>query len=163
VTLLSPAGLWRSRTPLYCRVSLRTTRFLAALAPRLLGVLVRTRAARYVVFRQTHARPRALSAETARRRVLAMATCPGFPRVMRATSPVHYTATRPIEAPVTVAFGDKDLLLLRRQSRHLDELPPHTVVAELPGCGHVPMGDDPAAVTALVRAAAADGQVQRGA
>jgi pimeloyl-ACP methyl ester carboxylesterase len=73
---------------------------------------------------------------------------------MRAVADVRYTASRAIEAPVTVVFGGKDLLLLRRQSRHLDQLPSHTVVAELPGCGHVPMGDDPAAVAALVRASA---------
>ncbi|MFD0854205.1 alpha/beta fold hydrolase, partial [Actinomadura adrarensis] len=51
--------------------------------------------------------------------------------------------------PTTVAFGSRDLVLVRR-SRRLDELPPGTRVGKLPGCGHVPMSDDPEAVTALI-------------
>jgi len=65
----------------------------------------------------------------------------------------HYAAGAPFSAPVTVAFGDRDRLLLRRRWRRLDELPPDRHVASLPGCGHIPMADDPAAVTALVLAA----------
>jgi hypothetical protein len=41
-------------------------------------------------------------------------------------------------------------LLLPRQSRHLDQLPAGTQAETLPGCGHVPMADDPAAVAALI-------------
>jgi pimeloyl-ACP methyl ester carboxylesterase len=51
---------------------------------------------------------------------------------------------------VTVAFGSRDVVLLPRQSRHLELLPPHTRVDGLPGCGHVPIADDPDAVAALV-------------
>jgi pimeloyl-ACP methyl ester carboxylesterase len=61
---------------------------------------------------------------------------------------------RPIVAPVTVAFGSRDLVLLRHQSRHLGELPPGTRLETLPRCGHVPMADDPAAVTVLITAQA---------
>jgi hypothetical protein len=39
VTLLSPAGLWRRNTPVYCRVSLRLSRWLARRAERLLSHL----------------------------------------------------------------------------------------------------------------------------
>jgi pimeloyl-ACP methyl ester carboxylesterase len=78
-----------------------------------------------------------------------MGSCPGFGAVMRATSR-RYLATAPISAPVTVAFGSRDRLLLRYQSRHVDQLPPGTRVERLPGCGHVPMADDPAAVTAVI-------------
>ena len=62
----------------------------------------------------------------------------------------RFLATAPIGAPVTVAFGSRDLLLLRHQSRHLDQLPPGTQVDVLPGCGHVPMADHPGAVSALI-------------
>jgi pimeloyl-ACP methyl ester carboxylesterase len=53
-------------------------------------------------------------------------------------------------APVTVAFGSRDLVLLPRQSRHLDQLPPGTCLETLPAGGHVPMTDNPGAVTALI-------------
>jgi pimeloyl-ACP methyl ester carboxylesterase len=56
-----------------------------------------------------------------------------------------------MKAPVTVAFGSRDLLLLRHQSRHLDELPPTTRTALLHGCGHVPMGDNPDAVVDVIK------------
>lgn len=66
----------------------------------------------------------------------------------------------PLGVPVTVAFGTRDLLLLPHQSRRLDQLPPTTRHKTLPGCGHVPIADNPSAVTTLIaqtatRAAAA--------
>jgi pimeloyl-ACP methyl ester carboxylesterase len=79
-----------------------------------------------------------------------MGTSPGFDATLRATATRRYLATAPVSAPVTVAFGSRDRLLLRRQSRHLDQLPPGTRVQVLPGCGHVPMADDPDAVAALI-------------
>jgi pimeloyl-ACP methyl ester carboxylesterase len=51
---------------------------------------------------------------------------------------------------VTVIFGSRDILLLRRQSRHLDQLPPGTQAETLPGCGHLPVADDPGAVAELI-------------
>jgi pimeloyl-ACP methyl ester carboxylesterase len=66
------------------------------------------------------------------------------------------------DAPVTVAFGSRDRLLLPHQSRHLDELPPGTQSATLPGCGHLPMTDDPRAVAALVTASTARGESGEG-
>ena len=150
LTLLSPAGLWRGATPLYNRVSLRATRRLARYFTGLATRLVRYRAARVVILGQTHGRPSRISPEYARAAVRAMGTCPGFEATMRATEPRRYRAGPPIAAPVTVAFGTRDRLLLPHQSRHLGELPPHTRVESLPGCGHVPMADDPAAVAALI-------------
>jgi hypothetical protein len=58
---------------------------------------------------------------------------------------------------VTVAFGSRDLLLFRHLSLHLGELPRGTHLGTLPGCGHVPMADNPLAVTALITASTAGG------
>src|SRR5207247_2686659 len=49
VTLLSPAGLWRGDTPLYCRASLRATRWLAEHAAGPLARLVSYRLGRVLV------------------------------------------------------------------------------------------------------------------
>jgi pimeloyl-ACP methyl ester carboxylesterase len=84
----------------------------------------------------------------------AMAGSTGYDDVLAATRHRHYVGGPVHDAPVTVAFGSRDHLLLRG-SRHLGELPPATRVATLPGCGHVPMADDPVAVTQLIVAAAA--------
>lgn len=150
LTLLSPAGLWHGDTPLYDRVSLRASRWLTRHAGGLLSRLVNYRLGRALILGQTHGRPMRLTAGYARAAIQAMGTCAGFDEVLTATAKRRFLATAPIGAPVTVAFGSRDRLLLRHQSRHLDQLPPGTQVAVLPGCGHVPMADDPEAVTAVI-------------
>jgi pimeloyl-ACP methyl ester carboxylesterase len=87
----------------------------------------------------------------------ALGTCPGFDATLAATATRRYRAGPPIAASVTVAFGSRDRLLLPWQSRRLDELPVGTHLVTLPGCGHVPMGDNPATVTALITAVAGRG------
>jgi pimeloyl-ACP methyl ester carboxylesterase len=150
VTLLSPAGLWRADTPRYCRASLWASRWLTRHAAVPLSRLVDHRLGRALVLGQSHGRPFALRPDAARAAIRSMGTSPGFDSVLKATATRRFLATTPIEAPVTVAFGSRDLLLLRHQSRHLDQLPPSTQLEILPGCGHVPMADDPAAVAALI-------------
>ena len=157
LTLLSPAGLWRGDTPLYCRASLRASRWLAQHATGPLCWLVKRRLGRMLVLGQTHGQPSKMSAGQARAAVYALGTCPGFDATLAATATRRYRAGPPIDAPVTVAFGSRDLLLLPRQSRHLDELPAGTHLTTLPGCGHIPMGDNPIAVTVLITAATGRG------
>jgi len=155
LTLLSPAGLWRRNTPLYCRVSLRATRWLTRHAAGQLGFLVRFRLGRVLVLGQTHGRPTHLTPEYARAAIRWLGTSTGFEPAVTATARRRFLTTVPIDAPVTVAFGSRDRLLLPHQSRHLDQLPPGTRVEALPGCGHVPIADDPGAVTALIERSAA--------
>jgi pimeloyl-ACP methyl ester carboxylesterase len=101
-----------------------------------------------------------MTAAQARGALSAMAAAPGFDAVLTATLHRRYTAGAPFSAPVTVAYGGRDRLLLRRRWRRLDELPPDRRVVDLPGCGHVPMADDPALVTA--RVLTATGRAQDG-
>jgi pimeloyl-ACP methyl ester carboxylesterase len=157
LTLLSPAGLWRSGTPLYCRASLRASRWLAQHATGALSRLVNHRLGRVLVLGQTHGRPSRMSAEQARMVIRSIGTCPGFYATLKATGPRRYLSGATIDAPVTVAFGSRDRLLRRHQSRHLDQLPPGTRLVTLPGCGHVPMADDPRSVTGLITASTARG------
>jgi pimeloyl-ACP methyl ester carboxylesterase len=156
LALLSPAGLWRSDTPLYCRVSLGVPRWLARHAAGLLSYLVKYRLGRALILGQTHGRPMHLSPEYARATLRELGTSPGFDATFRATARRHYRAHSPISAPVTVAFGSRDVLLLPHQSRHVERLPAGTRVGELPACGHVPVADNPAAVIALIRQSVAD-------
>jgi pimeloyl-ACP methyl ester carboxylesterase len=150
--LLSPAGLWRDRTPIYARVTLRASRWLARHVGGLLCRLVSYRAARVLILGQTHGRPTKMTAAQARTTIRTLGRCPGFDATLRATTHRRYRAGSALAAPIAVAFGSRDLVLLRRQSRHLDQLPSHIHVQELPGCGHVPMSDDPNALVALISA-----------
>jgi pimeloyl-ACP methyl ester carboxylesterase len=153
LTLLSPAGLWRHSTPLYCQMSLRATRWLCRHGARLLNDLVSHRLGRVLVLGQSHGRAASLSPEYAHATIRTIAACPGFESVLRATARRHYVAGPPIEVPVTVAFGSRDLVLLGHNARYLGELPPGTSVRPLPGCGHIPMADDPNAVATLLTSA----------
>ena len=155
VTLLSPAGLWRDGIPWYCTVSLRLSRLLARHAGPVLAKIVATRPGRAVVLGQVLAHPARLTAGQARSVVQAIGTCPGFDATLKATARRRIHGAQQVTAPVTVAFGSRDAVLLRRQSRHLGELPPDTRSSTLPGCGHLPMIDDPARVTDLIITSAA--------
>ena len=92
VTLLSPAGLWRGRIPLYCLASLWASRWLCKHAEGLLYHVVGHPLGRIVVLGQTHGRPVRMSPGRARATIRAMATCPGFDAAMRATTAVPYRA-----------------------------------------------------------------------
>jgi pimeloyl-ACP methyl ester carboxylesterase len=157
LTLLSPAGMWRRGAPLYCRASLRFSRWAAVHAAGPVRRLMSYRTGRLLVLRQSHGRPGQMSAERARAAVRDMGSCPGFDATLKATAKRRYLPGPSIDAPVTVAFGSRDLVLLKSQGRFLDQLPPDTHVGALPGCGHVPMADDPEAVTALISASAERG------
>ena len=80
----------------------------------------------------------------------ALADAPGFDATLRATAHRRYRATRPLDVPVTVAFGSRDRILFSRSWRRLDELPVGSRLAALPGCGHVPMTDNPAFVAKVL-------------
>ncbi|MBF6329623.1 alpha/beta fold hydrolase [Nocardia transvalensis] len=63
---------------------------------------------------------------------------------------LRFEGGRNIDVPVTVAFGTHDLMLLPGVSQFRDELPPHTRWVTLPGCGHVPMSDEPELVARTI-------------
>jgi pimeloyl-ACP methyl ester carboxylesterase len=149
LTLLSPAGLWTGSTPRYNRATLRASRWLARHG-RPLAPLMRSRAGRTLVLGQTHGRPWRMSADQARTTLRAMGGSPGFDATFASTLDRRYLAGPRVDAPVALAFGSRDLVLLPHQSRHLDQLPAGTRPQTLPGCGHVPMFDDPTAVAALI-------------
>jgi pimeloyl-ACP methyl ester carboxylesterase len=154
LTLLAPAGLWPGRTPLYDRVSLRITRWLTSRAGGLLSWLVRYRPFRALILGQTHGRPGSATPDYARAAVRTLGTSPGFDDTLAATRDRHYSATTPLDVPVTVAYGSRDRVILNG-SRRLDELPSDTRLIRLPGCGHLSMSDDPAAVVGVITAATA--------
>jgi pimeloyl-ACP methyl ester carboxylesterase len=154
LTLLSPAGLWPGRTPLYCRVSLTASHWVSRHARGLLTRAVDFRLGRVLVLGQTHGRPIRMGPERARAAISALADGAGFDAALAATLPRHAVAPPGLDVPVTVAFGTRDLLLLPWQSRHVELLPPGTKVGSLRGCGHLPVSDDPAAVTALILSSA---------
>ncbi len=155
LTLLSPAGLWRGGAPRYDLLSLRASRWFAAHGAGILSRLVDHPLGRILVLGQTHGRPVRMTPDYAQASIRDLATSTGFDAALRGTATRHYVSGAPIDAPVTIAFGSRDVLLLPWQSRNFGELPPNFRVGTLPGCGHVPASDNPPAVVALIAESAA--------
>jgi len=150
VVALSPAGLWARRMPPYVVLSLRATRLLCRLLDPLLPALLARPLGRRVLMGQNIARPERVPPAAAVEIVRTFGRSPGFDAHLEATIPQRFVDGRSIGVPVTVAFGGKDRVLLRNQSRHRDQLPPQTRWLELPGCGHVPTHDDPDLVAEVI-------------
>jgi pimeloyl-ACP methyl ester carboxylesterase len=86
--------------------------------------------------------------------VQAMATAAGFRETLRALEKTRFTHGAAITAPVTVAFGTRDRVLLPGIARHRRQLPDQTRWVRLRGGGHLPWLDDPDAVADLLLRAA---------
>ena len=151
VTALSPGGLWRrSGAPAHIRLAMRQMRVNARIVRRLAPNAPRTRAARAAFLAQACGHPSKVPHELARTAVHDMATAPGFRETLRAAERTSFRGGDDIHVPVTVAYGTRDRVMLPSVDRRRGELPAHTRVVRLPGCGHIAMFDDPPAVAALV-------------
>ncbi|MEV6167401.1 alpha/beta fold hydrolase [Streptomyces sp. NPDC051954] len=150
VTALSPAGFWTPAERRYAFGVLLAMRGLSVRMPLpLVERLSRTAAGRTVLTSTIYARPARRSPEAVVAETLALANAAGFTETLRAGSDVQWTDDIP-GVPVTVAWGSKDRLLVRRQGVRAKQIIPRARLVRLPGCGHVPMNDDPALVARVI-------------
>jgi pimeloyl-ACP methyl ester carboxylesterase len=152
VTALDPAGLWRKSAPRHIRVAMRQVRLTAKITRRVAPNAPRTRLSRGLSMVQASGHPFRLPYEPVRTAVHDMAAAPGFRETLRALEKRQFEDGAAITVPVTVAFGSRDRVLLPGVARRRDQLPDQTRWVTLPGCGHVPMFDDPEAVVDLLLA-----------
>ena len=73
----------------------------------------------------------------------AFAGASGFDATLDALHEGHFTGGAAGPPPVTVAWGDRDKLLLPRQAERARRALPQARHVWLPGCGHGAMVDDP--------------------
>ncbi|WNI33312.1 alpha/beta fold hydrolase [Streptomyces sp. ITFR-6] len=150
VTALSPAGFWTERERRYAFGTLRAMRLAAGSIPLpLIGRLSCTPAGRAVLTSTIYARPGRRSPEAAVRETVALREAAGFHQTLTAGRDIMFTDDVP-GLPVTIAWGSGDRLLLRRQGIRAKHTVPGARLVRLPGCGHVPMSDDPALVARVV-------------
>ncbi|MEU2353356.1 alpha/beta fold hydrolase [Streptomyces sp. RM1] len=150
VTALSPAGFWTQAERRYAFATLLAMRGIAQRLPLpLVTRLSRSAAGRTALTSTIYARParRRPEAVVAETRALVEAT--GFEATLRAGAAVRFTDDIP-GLPVTVAWGTRDRLLIRRQGIRAKQTIPHARLIRLPGCGHCPMNDDPALVARVL-------------
>ncbi|MEU0597119.1 alpha/beta fold hydrolase [Streptomyces sp. NPDC006393] len=150
VTALSPAGFWTQPERRYAFGVLQAMRAVARRTPLpLVERLARTAAGRTVLTSTIYARPGRRSPEAVVAETLALAQATGFEQTLLAGVDVQFTDDVP-GIPVTVAWGTKDRLLVRRQGVRAKQIIPRARLVRLPGCGHVPMNDDPALVARVL-------------
>ncbi|MFD8197100.1 alpha/beta fold hydrolase [Streptomyces wuyuanensis] len=150
VTALSPAGFWTEGERRYAFGTLLAMHRGARLVPEpVLGRLSRTAAGRAALTSTIYARPGRRSPQAVVAETLALRDAAGFRETLDAGRGVQFTSDVP-DVPVTVAWGTRDRLLLRRQGVRAKQAIPGARLVRLPGCGHVPMNDDPALVARVI-------------
>ncbi|MEV0222211.1 alpha/beta fold hydrolase [Streptomyces sp. NPDC050704] len=150
VTALAPAGFWSPVERRYAFGLLQAMRQGARSMPLpMVERLSRTAAGRAVLTGTIYARPGRRSPEAVVAETLALANAKGFTETLRAGAAVQFTDDIP-GLPVTVAWGAQDRILVRRQGIRAKHVIPRARLVRLPGCGHVPMNDDPALVARVV-------------
>jgi pimeloyl-ACP methyl ester carboxylesterase len=155
---ISPAGFASRPEMAVARASLwlsvRTARWLAPRADAMLS----TRGGRALALSLFVARPSRMPAADAAASVRALAGAPWFDATLPALRPWQFTSDEKIDVPVTIAWGDKDRLLLPRQAGRAALAIPSARLVTLRGCGHVPTTDDPDQVTQVLLDGAAERQ-----
>ncbi|WP_405852112.1 alpha/beta fold hydrolase [Streptomyces sp. NBC_00090] len=150
VTALSPAGFWSEGERRYAFGTLRAMRGAALSMPvPVIERLSRTPVGRTVLTSTIYARPGRRSPEAVVAETLALREASGFHQTLAAGRDVLFREDVP-GVPVTVAWGTRDRLLLRRQGVRAKHALPGARLVRLPGCGHVPMNDDPALVARVI-------------
>ncbi|MFF9012121.1 alpha/beta fold hydrolase [Streptomyces sp. NPDC014870] len=150
VTALSPAGFWSEGERRYAFGTLRAMRAAALSMPvPLIERLSRSAAGRTALTSTIYARPGRRSPEAVVAETLALREATGFHQTLEAGRTVLF-GDDITAVPVTVAWGTRDRLLLRRQGVRAKHTVPGARLVRLPGCGHVPMSDDPALVARVI-------------
>ncbi len=128
---------------------MRAARALAPSADRFL----RSGAARALAFGQMVAKPRRIPPHDAAESARALANAPWFDETLEALAyPERFVGGEHISVPVTIAWGERDRLLLPRQARRAKRAIPSANLVVLTGCGHVPTYDDPEQVVTVLLA-----------
>ena len=143
VTAFSPAGFWPEGRRFNATKAIFGFMLLGARALQpVTGPLSRTVAGRALLCGTIVSRPARMSAEQARGDAAAfLAARDALKAVLAVSTP--FTASVPDDIPVTIAWGTRDRILPRRQAEIARQRLPHATHIPLPGCGHVPMTDDP--------------------
>ena len=150
VTALAPAGFWSPVERRYAFGILLAMRHAAQRMPLpMVERLSRTAAGRATLVSTIYARPGRRSPEAVVAETLALRNATGFTETLRAGTDVLVTDDVP-GLPVTVAWGTRDRVLVRRQGIRAKHVIPEARLVRLPGCGHVPMNDDPALVARVI-------------
>ncbi|HEY3201389.1 MAG TPA: alpha/beta fold hydrolase [Actinomycetes bacterium] len=147
-TAFSPAGFFTAREVRRAMLILKTMRASSFLPATVARATLRFPTIRAICFGPLVAYPRRIDPLMAAQDAAAFRAGRGFTAVARASHRYRFHGATAV--PVTVAWGDRDRILRPHQARRARELLPQAHHVILPGCGHVPMNDNPALVASLI-------------
>ncbi len=152
VTALCPAGLWKS--PLVKpgeQGPVRAHRAAHRLRP-VTPLLMRSGALRRMIMTPFVANPGRVPYHAAVRMMRSYGRGTAYAATSTAMRQGFFQGAALLSVPVTVAFGERDRVVAREQ---LDAPRARNLV--LPGCGHIPMWDDPELVLTVIEQTVAEG------
>jgi pimeloyl-ACP methyl ester carboxylesterase len=150
VTALAPAGFWGSaRGRGWALRTLAMIRAAGKMSDRTRTAVMNRRSLRMASGSLLFGHPSRVPVEAMLGDLAAMAAAPGFDSVARAGRDYFFRAAPPA-VPVTVAWGTRDRILWPSQARRAEVLLPAARHVRLPGCGHVPMHDEPELVARTI-------------
>jgi pimeloyl-ACP methyl ester carboxylesterase len=143
VTGICPAGLWPAPLITGERSRRGSVRHAVRAASPLLQVLLHNAGVRRAVLAPFTAHPERVPYEAAWRLVRAYGRASAYGPTNIAMRQNHFRHPEEIRVPVTLAFGERDRLVTPVEIGGFDTL-------VLPGCGHIPMWDDPELITRVL-------------
>jgi pimeloyl-ACP methyl ester carboxylesterase len=151
VVALAPSGLELPPERAYVISLNEAMRARAKAAAPLAGLVASNPFTRAAILAPMRSRPWRVPAADGAAEVRAFARSPGFQRTIRWT-----VAAQPalgldaIDVPARVCFGTRDVMLGAYTAPRFAAAIPRADLVPLPGCGHVPMADDPARVAEAI-------------
>jgi len=153
VVAFSPVGFFTRAEALWCRSILTAARAGGASLGPALPRLFRTRAGRLALCGLFYGKPGSLPPDDCLADARALVASPGFPAARSRLG--EWRLAEPIAGiPVTIAWGDRDLILPYRQAGRASRMLPDARHVRLAGCGHLPFADDPSTCARLLLEAA---------
>lgn len=151
-TALSPIGFWSPLENRYGGLMLRLNRSAASRFSPQLRRLVRTAAGRHALLGLMQGRPARRDPAEAAADIAGLAAAPGWDATLPLARAYAFHDGDELRVPVAIGWGTRDRLLIPRQAQRARTALPRARHVALPGCGHLPMSDDPDGVAALLLA-----------
>jgi len=161
VVAFSPIGFFGSAGVAWCRAIVNLARTGGATLRPALPRLFATRGGRIALCGIFYGHPASLDPADCLADTTALVAAPGFAAALRELGEWRFTSPIPngspiAGVPVTVAWGDRDLVLPYRQAKRARRILPGARHVRLSGCGHLPFADDPVTCARLLSDAACE-------
>ncbi len=149
---ISPAGLWQKRAPFWLLLVLGIVKFSVTHPFRFFTIqLAKFGFGRSLIFKiPVSAHGSKIPFDDAKSTIINFANTKNLMQILRGSAK-PFRGGEKITVPCTIAFGDKDWLLPKRNAQFRERLPKHHIWSDkLQNCGHVPMWDNPEKVAELI-------------